>query len=80
MQVIDTHLGSAITQDDKPIVCYSRTLNSAHCRYTTGKQELLSIVENLREFRNILLGYKIIIHTDHKNLTYAKSTSDHVMC
>jgi hypothetical protein len=40
---------------------------------------LLSIIETLREFRNILLGYKIIVHTDHKKITYAKSTSDRVM-
>jgi hypothetical protein len=39
----------------------------------------LSIVETLREFRNILLGYKIIVHTDHKKITYEKSTSDRVM-
>jgi hypothetical protein len=39
----------------------------------------LSIVETLREFRNILLGYKIIVHTDHKKITYAKRTSDRVM-
>jgi hypothetical protein len=58
---------------------YSRKLNSAQHRYTTGEQELLSIVENLCEFYNILLGYKNIVHTDHKNLTYAKSTSDRVM-
>jgi hypothetical protein len=45
----------------------------------TGEQELLSIEGNLREFPNILLGYKIIVHTDHKHLTYAKSTSDRVM-
>jgi hypothetical protein len=39
----------------------------------------LSIVETLREFRDIPLGYKIIVHTDHNTLTYAKSTSDRVM-
>jgi hypothetical protein len=39
----------------------------------------LSIVETLRELRNILLGYKIIVHADHKKITYAKSTSDRVI-
>jgi hypothetical protein len=39
----------------------------------------LSIVETLHEFHNILLGYKIIVHTDHKKITYAKCTSDRVM-
>jgi hypothetical protein len=39
----------------------------------------LSIVETLREFRNILLGYKIIVHIDHRKITCAKSTSDRVM-
>jgi hypothetical protein len=31
----------------------------------TGEQELLSIIETLHEFRNISLGYKIIVQTDH---------------
>jgi hypothetical protein len=34
----------------------------------TGKQELLSIVETLKEFKSELLGQKLIVHTDHKNL------------
>jgi hypothetical protein len=75
----DTQLGAVITQDDKHIAFYSRKLNSAQKRYTTGEQDLFSIVENLREFRNIILGYKIIVHTDHKNITYTKCTSDKVM-
>jgi hypothetical protein len=78
----DTQLGAAIQQDDKPIAFYSRNINSAQRRNTTGEQELLCVVETLltlREFRNILLGYKIIVHTDHKNLIYVKCTSDRLM-
>jgi hypothetical protein len=61
-------LGAVITQDDKRIAFYSGKLNSAQKRYTTGEKELLSIVENLRELSNILLVYKIKVHTDNKKI------------
>jgi hypothetical protein len=38
-----------------------------------------SIVETLKEFRNILLGQKIKVHADHENLTYKSFHSDQVM-
>jgi RNase H-like domain found in reverse transcriptase len=63
-------------QDDRPLAFYSTKLNSAQKRYTTGEQEMLSIVETLREFKNILLGQKLIVHTDHKNLLYQKMSTD----
>jgi hypothetical protein len=36
----DKQLGAVITQDEKAITFYSRNLNSAQQRYTTGEQEL----------------------------------------
>jgi hypothetical protein len=41
-----------------------------HKNYSTGEQELLSIVETLKEFEDILYSHRIIVHTDHKNLLY----------
>jgi hypothetical protein len=66
----DYQLGAVIMQNDRPLAFYSRKLNSAQKRYTTGEQDLLSIVETLKEFKNILLGQKLIVQTDHKNLLY----------
>jgi hypothetical protein len=43
-------LGAVIMQNDKPLAFYSRKLNSAQRRYTTGEQELLLIVEMLKNF------------------------------
>jgi RNase H-like domain found in reverse transcriptase len=57
-------------QDKKPIAFYSRKLNAAQRRYTTTERELLSTIENCKEYKNILLGYPIIVHTDHKNNTF----------
>ena len=75
----DYQLGAVIMQDDKPLAFYSRKMNGAQRRYTTGEQELLSIVETLKEYRNILLGQKIIIHTDHQNILYNKMASDRIV-
>jgi len=74
-----TQLGAVIAQKGKPIAFYSRKLNLAQTRYTTTERELLSIVETLKEFRNILLGHKIVVYTDHKNLTFRNFNTERVM-
>ena len=74
-----TQLGAIISQDRKPIAFFSRKLNGAQTWYTMTKKELLSIVETLKEFRTILLGMKIVVHTNHKNLTYNNFNTKRVM-
>jgi hypothetical protein len=64
----DFQLGAVIMQERKPVAFYSRKLNPAQQNYTTGKREMLSILETLRAYRNILLGHEIIIYTDHQNV------------
>ena len=72
-------LGAVIMQKGKPLAFYSRKLNDAQTRYTTTERELLSIVETLKEFRTILLGHKIKIFTDHKNLIHTNLRTERVL-
>jgi RNase H-like domain found in reverse transcriptase len=53
--------------DKKPIAFYSRKLNTAQRRYTTTERGFLSTIETCKEYKKILLGYPIIVFTDHKN-------------
>jgi hypothetical protein len=68
-------------QDKKPIAFYSRKLNTAQKGYTITERELLSAIETCNEYKNILLGYSIIVFTDHKINTFngLKST-DSIFC
>jgi hypothetical protein len=59
-------------QEGKPLAFYSIKLSSAQARYTTGEQELRSIVETLEEFRNILLRQQVVVNIDHLNIWYGK--------
>jgi hypothetical protein len=71
-------LGAVIIQEGKLLAFYSKKLNSAQRRYTTGEQELLSIGETLKEFRDILLGQQAIVHTDHLHILYGNGSNDRI--
>ena len=72
-------LGAVISHNEKPITFYSRKPNSAQVDYTITERKLLSIVESLKEFRNIRIGQQIAVYTDHKNLTYKTFNTEQVI-
>ena len=72
-------LGAAIFQDGKPVMHYTRELDSAQKNYMTIKKDLLSMVETLSKFHSMLLGSDLHIHTNHKNLTQFHFSSQRVL-
>jgi hypothetical protein len=79
MDASHMQLSAVISQDGKPIAFFSRKLNGAQTWYTTTERELFTIVETLKEFQSILLGMKIVVYTNHKNLTYTNFNTKRVM-
>ena len=67
MNASKLQLRVVISQIDKPIAFYNRNLNSAQVNYTINKRKLLSIVEALKDFRNILLRQQIKVYKENKN-------------
>ena len=61
-------LGAVITQNNRLLAFFSRKLNKAQQKYSMTKQELLAIVETLKEFKGMHWGQKLTVYTDHKNL------------
>lgn len=63
-------IGSVLSQGNRPVAYYSRTLNSAEKNYSTIEKELLSILDSTKHFRPYLYGQNFTIETDHNPLVW----------
>jgi hypothetical protein len=54
-----------ITQDNRPIVFFSRKLSKTQQKYSVREIELLAIVESLKKFKGMLWGQDIKVYTLH---------------
>ena len=58
--------------DRHPVAFMSKTFNDTKKQYKIYNQELLRIVQALKEWQHYVQGsgHTTMVHTDHKNLTY----------
>ena len=67
---LSLQVGAVITQANRPLAFFSRKLFPAQQKYSMTEQELLAIVETLREFKGMLWG-----STTHGLYTSQKSNA-----
>ena len=68
-------IGATISQDYKdgrhPVAYFSEALRESEVNYDIYDRELLAIIKTLKAYESNLMGteQKILIRSDHKNLT-----------
>jgi hypothetical protein len=83
MDASNYQLGATIHENGKPIAFFSCELMGSQLSYTmTEKKELLSIIESLKTFHNLLFGQRLLVWTNHKNLVIEAtiSQSQYIQC
>ena len=72
-------LGAVINQKDKPISLYSRKLTDSQKIFILTENELVNIVETLKEFRTVLFVQILRFYTDNKNVICKCFNTDRVL-
>ncbi|XP_057418149.1 uncharacterized protein LOC130712328 [Lotus japonicus] len=76
----DLALGAVLCQKKERVlyvIYYASTvLNEAQRNYTTTEKELLGVVFACEKFRPYILGFKVVVHTDHAALRHLFAKQD----
>lgn len=72
-------IGAVLSQindgKDHPVAFASRTLNKHETNYSTTEKEALAIIWSVGKFNSYLYGNKFTLVTDHKPLTFIKTST-----
>ncbi|KAG0439695.1 Retrovirus-related Pol polyprotein from transposon [Dictyocoela muelleri] len=68
----ESGMGATLFQDKNINGFYSTSFKKHERNYTISEKEFLSIIKSLNHFRQIILGSKITIRTDHANNLFNK--------
>jgi hypothetical protein len=69
----DYVVGTVLTHHDHPVAYHSETLSDIVRKYPTYENEMYSILQACRQWRNYILGKEIVIHADHKPLQFMQT-------
>ena len=69
-------LGQRTKRMFKAIYYASKTFNEAQENYSTTKKEMLAMVFACEKFKPYILGFHVIIHTDHAVIKYLMAKKD----
>lgn len=63
-------IGATLSQAERPIAFFSRTLNAAEQRHSSVEKEAYAIVESLRNWRHYLIGRHFEVLTDQRSVAF----------
>ncbi|XP_054267292.1 uncharacterized protein LOC128989427 [Macrosteles quadrilineatus] len=61
---------ATLSQDNRPIAFFSRTLNKSEKLYSAVEKEVVAIVEALRKWKSFLIGRDFRLYTDQQALSF----------
>ena len=63
-------IGAILSQEQRPIVCFSEKLNEAKKKYSSYDKEFFAVVQSLKKWRHYLMSKEFILYLDSHALKY----------